>query len=60
MSSLGDFDTIKLEQEGAVAVLTLHRPEKMNAFTGKMMKEMIFCLTSISMKEFTRGLPNGI
>lgn len=41
MSSLGDYETIKLEQEGAIAILTLHRPEKMNAFTGKMMAEMI-------------------
>lgn len=41
MSSLGDYETIKLEQEGAIAILTLHRPEKMNAFTGKMMMEMI-------------------
>ncbi len=41
MTSLGDYDHIKLEQEGAIAILTLHRPDKMNAFTGKMMYEMI-------------------
>jgi len=35
------FDTIKLDIEDGIATLTLHRPEKMNAFTGKMMAEMI-------------------
>lgn len=41
MASLGDFETIKLEKEGQIAILTLHRPEKMNAFTGKMMYELL-------------------
>lgn len=41
MSSLGDYKEIKLEQDGPIAILTLHRPDKMNAFTGKMMQEII-------------------
>lgn len=41
MASLGDYETIKLEKEGQIAILTLHRPEKMNAFTGKMMYELL-------------------
>ena len=41
MTSLGEYEQIKLEQEGPTAILTLHRPDKMNAFTGKMMYEMI-------------------
>ena len=41
MTSLGDYEQIKLEQDGPIAILTLNRPEKMNAFTGKMMFEMI-------------------
>ncbi|MEL6662863.1 MAG: enoyl-CoA hydratase-related protein, partial [Pseudomonadota bacterium] len=36
-----DYEQIKLEKDGPIAILTLHRPEKMNAFTGKMMYEMI-------------------
>lgn len=40
-TALKEFTEIKLEKEDGVAVLTLHRPEKMNAFTGKMMQEMI-------------------
>lgn len=38
---VGNFEQIKLEIADGVAVLTLNRPEKMNAFTGKMMEEII-------------------
>ncbi|KCZ86856.1 crotonase/enoyl-CoA hydratase family protein [Hyphomonas jannaschiana] len=40
-TSLKTFEEIKLEKEDGIAILTLHRPDKMNAFTGKMMQEMI-------------------
>ena len=39
--SATDFETIKLDIEDGIATLTLHRPDKMNAFTGKMMQEII-------------------
>lgn len=35
------FEQIKLEIADGVAVLTLNRPDKMNTFTGQMMKEII-------------------
>ncbi len=38
------FTQIKLDVEGAVATITLHRPEKMNAFTRVMMDEVIDAL----------------
>lgn len=41
MAEMKAFEQIKLEKDGPVATLTLYRPEKMNAFTGKMMYEMI-------------------
>lgn len=41
METLKDFEQIKLEKEGPVAILTLYRPDKMNAFTGRMMYELI-------------------
>jgi len=41
MAEMKSFEQIKLEKEGPIAILTLNRPEKMNAFTGKMMYEMI-------------------
>jgi enoyl-CoA hydratase/carnithine racemase len=37
----GPFETLTLEVVGAVAVLTLNRPQKMNAFTARMMSELI-------------------
>ncbi len=34
------FEQIKLEIDGAIATLTLNRPDRMNAFTGQMMEEL--------------------
>ena len=36
-----EFTQIKLDTADGIATLTLSRPEKMNAFTGVMMQEMI-------------------
>ncbi|HQS97757.1 MAG: enoyl-CoA hydratase [Novosphingobium sp. 16-62-11] len=36
-----DYTQIRLDIADGIATLTLHRPEKMNAFTGTMMAEMI-------------------
>lgn len=41
METMKAFTQIKLEKDGPLAILTLYRPDKMNAFTGKMMQEMI-------------------
>ncbi|MEM7494095.1 MAG: crotonase/enoyl-CoA hydratase family protein [Pseudomonadota bacterium] len=41
MASIGNFEQIKLEIEDNIAILTLNRPDKMNAFTGRMMYELI-------------------
>ncbi len=35
------YETIKLDIDDGVATITLHRPDKMNAFTSRMMYEMI-------------------
>ncbi|HQN49954.1 MAG TPA: crotonase/enoyl-CoA hydratase family protein [Phenylobacterium sp.] len=37
------FETITLDVEDGVAILTLNRPDKLNAFNTQMMKEMIAC-----------------
>jgi enoyl-CoA hydratase/carnithine racemase len=41
MTTILQFETIKLEIADKVAVLTLNRPEKMNAFTGQMMLDVM-------------------
>lgn len=40
-TTLAEFEEIKLEKDDGIAVLTLYRPKNMNAFTGKMMQELI-------------------
>ena len=41
MTKRKEFDTVILEVEDGIATITLNRPEKMNAFTGQMMKDVI-------------------
>ncbi|MEO0465791.1 MAG: crotonase/enoyl-CoA hydratase family protein [Pseudomonadota bacterium] len=41
METMQDFEQIKLQKDGNVAILTLNRPNKMNAFTALMSTEMI-------------------
>lgn len=41
------FETIKVEIETDVAVLTLNRPDKLNSFTRRMHEEIMHALTSI-------------
>lgn len=39
-----DFQDITLDVNDGIATITLHRPDKMNAFTGRMMHEIISAL----------------
>ncbi|MEL6830634.1 MAG: crotonase/enoyl-CoA hydratase family protein [Pseudomonadota bacterium] len=41
MAQVGNFEQITLDIDEGIATLTLNRPEKMNAFTGRMMYELI-------------------
>src|SRR5262249_61190874 len=36
-----DFETIRLERDAGVATITLHRPERLNAWTPVMGRELI-------------------
>ena len=38
---LAEFETLKLELEDGIALLTLNRPEKLNAFNPLMNRELI-------------------
>lgn len=42
-----DFETIKLERADRVAVLTLNRPEALNALNAQLMNETVAALTDL-------------
>ncbi|MGD6818253.1 enoyl-CoA hydratase-related protein [Metabacillus sp. 84] len=50
------YETIKLEQKNGTAWLTLNRPDKLNAFTGQMNKEIVQALKAASSNEEIRCL----
>ena len=51
-----DFSQIKLAIEGAIATVTLHRPDKMNAFTRVMMDEFIAALDMTDADDTVRAV----
>jgi len=51
-----DFTTIKLDRRGAVALLTLNRPERANALNAAMLGEINACLDALERDEAVRAL----
>jgi 2-(1,2-epoxy-1,2-dihydrophenyl)acetyl-CoA isomerase len=54
--STPDADTIRLEIEGGVAIVTLNRPEKFNAFAGEMRTRLIEALDAVATSPNARVL----
>jgi len=50
------YETLRYEVEDGVAVLTLARPEKLNAFTVRMMDEMLHVLDRVDADDAVRAL----
>jgi len=50
------YETIRYDVKDGVAVMTLSRPEKLNAFTGRMMHEMIDALDRVDADDAVRAL----
>ncbi len=50
----GPYEQIKAEVKDQILTLTLNRPEKLNAFTGKMMNEMIDVFTKVNSDDDVR------
>lgn len=51
-----NYQTILLEKENGKAILTLNRPDKMNALSEKMLSEIKFAIDKISKDKDIRGL----
>jgi enoyl-CoA hydratase/carnithine racemase len=51
-----DFTQIKLDIDGPIATITLHRPDKMNAFTRVMMDEVIAALDTTDADDAVRAV----
>jgi enoyl-CoA hydratase/carnithine racemase len=50
----GPYEQIKVQMQDRILTLTLNRPEKLNAFTGKMMQEMIDVFTKVNSDDDVR------
>lgn len=51
-----DYTQIRYEVEDGIATITLYRPDKMNAFTGTMMNEMIAAFDAIDADDDVRAV----
>ncbi|MGP8243100.1 MAG: enoyl-CoA hydratase [Bryobacteraceae bacterium] len=49
-----NFESIVVTREGPVAVVTLHRPDRRNALSLELMRELIACLSEIARDRETR------
>lgn len=56
MDSAGNLKNILFEKEDAVAIITLNRPDVMNAWTLPMVEEMVTALDEVGSDESTRAL----
>src|ERR1700748_2779391 len=54
--SYGPYEHIKVDVKDQILTLHLHRPEKMNAFTAKMMHEMIDVFTKVNDDDEVRAI----
>jgi enoyl-CoA hydratase/carnithine racemase len=52
----GTYEQIAVEIEDAILTLTLNRPDKLNAFTGTMMREMIDVFTKVNADDDVRAV----
>ena len=52
--SYGPYKEIKVDVKDQILTLTLHRPDKLNAFTGTMMNEMIDVITKVNTDDAVR------
>lgn len=51
-----DFEQIRYEVSGGVATITLHRPDQLNAFTGRMMWELLDAFDRVDGEDDVRAV----
>ena len=52
----GPYEQIRVEVKDAILTLTLNRPDKLNAFTGTMMHEVIDVFTKVNTDDDVRAV----
>src|SRR4051794_37936305 len=52
----GPYEQILVSVDDAILTLTLNRPDKLNAFTGRMMHEMIDVFTKVNADDEVRAI----
>src|SRR6478609_690107 len=51
-----NFETIRVDVENSIQTITLHRPDKLNAFTGTMMNELIAAFDAADKNDDVRAV----
>jgi enoyl-CoA hydratase/carnithine racemase len=51
-----DFETILLDREDGIATITLHRPDRLNAFTERMLEELVQALDETDADDDVRAV----
>ena len=54
--ALNDLQTLRYEVQDGIATITLHRPEKLNAFTAQMRDELIAALDETDADDAVRAV----
>jgi enoyl-CoA hydratase/carnithine racemase len=52
----GDFETILLERDDGIATITLHRPDRLNAFTQQMLDDLLDALDATDADDDVRAV----
>lgn len=56
VGGVSEFEQIRYDVDGHVATITLHRPEQMNAFTSRMVHEMVAAFDLADADDAVRGV----
>ncbi len=55
-----DFEHLLVEKDGAVGIITLHRPQQLNALSYALVKELSLAMEAFDQDEEIRRQKNGV